>query len=275
MTHRNVEILDDICEEARELANVEVNLRNALIEQLKFIELPKPAWPDYVYRAFIEADINNQDSLPLDDFVTWLRLLDLHFTRKTCTRIFSAIDRNQSGDVSWKEIASVLFGLETINLTRESRNFSKNEIIGTRRRASNNSKKPQMASPEMLYRGKSMVNDASKYKNINIFNSQSSNSILDSNSIDVDNAINNLKNLLDEDESSSSSSTSTSLPVPSSPKFSKPDAIMHVVVPSEGDEGSITPERRISIGGIVHHGFDDDQDLPHLDAEEDDDTAIA
>ena len=62
VTHRSIDILNEVCEEAREHRNVEDNLREAITEQLKFIELPEAAWEDHVYRGFEEADMHGKGS---------------------------------------------------------------------------------------------------------------------------------------------------------------------------------------------------------------------
>ena len=127
VTHRSIDILNEVCEEAREHSNVEENLREAITEQLKFIELPEAAWEDYVFRGFEEADQSNIGALDLNSFVTWLRLLDVHFTRKTCTRIFYSLDSNLTNSVTWNEMWRILFPDSALAYSRNNRNNSNND----------------------------------------------------------------------------------------------------------------------------------------------------
>jgi len=109
MTHRNVEILDEIVEEAREQNNVARDLRDTIVEHLVFQEMPESEWHDFVYERFLMSDTTNSAEIDETEFLEFFRCLDVHFTRKTTQRIFRAMDLDRNGALSWKEIQATIF----------------------------------------------------------------------------------------------------------------------------------------------------------------------
>ncbi len=130
MTHRNMEVQDEICEEAREQRNVCQNLRDAIIETIQLSGVERCKWRDHVFDAFEIADEDKSLEIDSEEFIVWLRILGCHFSRRSSNRIFSALDRDQSNAISWKEISFILFPEFHIEeLVKEDESLTETEIL--------------------------------------------------------------------------------------------------------------------------------------------------
>lgn len=104
-------VADQICEDAADERNVKHRLRKVIRTALRTMEVPREKWHDFArdqFDMFLPVD-GDDDGLDEAHMRLFLHSMQIFLTDATVKKVFSVIDFNGDGTLSWDEISPIVF----------------------------------------------------------------------------------------------------------------------------------------------------------------------
>ena len=130
---RSLSVLDEdiaarICEDALDERVVTQRLRKMVRTTLSEIEPEKENWHFFLNEVFSHYVPESKSGVSPKQFTLFLHGIQIHISIKSVKRIFSVIDFDQSGYITWDELSSIIFP-ELLNGSKRKEKEIENEKI--------------------------------------------------------------------------------------------------------------------------------------------------
>lgn len=109
VVHLHLAVVDKVCDQLIEEANVLTSMRRSITEELESKSSDRKFWRKYVRDKFNEFDLSGDGLMSASEFRNFLGNLNIFMPKDRFDIIWESIDYDQSGSITWDELFVLLF----------------------------------------------------------------------------------------------------------------------------------------------------------------------